>query len=542
MAVNLDIRLGRPAGSRIVDDYFSGAPALGRYFAGSAWDAAAYRRKAAEVDTRFSAEQRTLLGDVLRPTSAAAAARIDQLAAGNALCVTTGQQAGLFTGPLFTIYKILSAIRLAEALEGALQRPVLPIFWVASDDHDWAEIDHAHLVNPANELVRVNLPHEDARALPAGERVLGPGVEAALAALEAALPFTGAPSAMALARSAYTPDRTASGAFTEMIATLFADFDLAIVDPRDARLKRAAAPLLQAELTHAAGHEERLGAQTARLVADGYHAQVAVLPGEANVFMEQDGARERLVRSGDDWMLKGSAKDFSHAGLGSLLEREPQRFSPNVFLRPVVESALLPTVAYVGGPAELSYFAQIGCLFRAHNVGMPVFFPRFSVTLVEAKIGKVLDKFGLDVGDFRRPAHELESQIARDEIPTDVRGALQDTRKRWTDSFAALEQAAAAIDPTLKGPISGARNAGFAQLGELEKKIAQAVKRQNATTLEQVEKAAVNLHPDGAPQERVLNVLQYYSRYGEELLPAIAECMQVELGVDAPAWAGVECA
>jgi bacillithiol synthase len=540
--MNLEIRAEPLSGSRLVQDYYAGAPELATFFVGSPWDVAAYRRKMADVDARFSAQDRTHLADAIRTTSPASAASLDEIASGRALVVTTGQQAGLFTGPLYTIHKILSTIQLARTLEPALERRVLPLFWIASDDHDWEEINHLHLLDSSNELRRIEIGSSEARAVPAGERVLGNEVIAALDQLETALPNTEFTRAMALVREAYRPEQTAASAFADLLAALFHEFDLLMVDPRHPSLKKRMAPLLARELANSPEHERRLAAQTARLQQAGYPAQVTVLDAETNVFFENDGVRERLLRVQDGFQLKASGARFAHDEIMERVAKQPERFSPNVFLRPVVESALLPTIAYVGGPAELSYFAQIGCLFRAHSVEMPVVFPRFSVTLIESKVRKVLDKHRLQPIDFRRPIQEVTAQVVREETPPEITAALAELRREWSAGFEGLAELAAGVDPTLKGAVQGARNSGFQQLGEVEKKIAQSLKRQSATTVEQLEKAAVNLFPLGAPQERVLNVVQYLSRYGVELLPSILQEMQVQLEVDAPAWAGVECA
>ena len=541
--LNLEIRIDRLTGSRLVDDYYASAPELARFFIGAPWDPGAYRRKLADVDARFDRAARERIVEALRPTSDAAAAKLREAADGDAVFVTTGQQAGLFTGPLYTVYKLLSAVQLARALEPVLERAVIPLFWVAADDHDWREIDHAELLDPANRLLRIALPHAEVeRPIPAGARRVGDGIESALEELRTALPETEfTPPLLERVRAAYAPEQTMSGAFAELIASLFAEFDVVLVDPRHPTLKRAAAPLLARELAGAADHEARLAAQTERLTSAGYHAQVTVLPGEANVFYEGAAGRERLVRDGAAWSLKSSGERFDGAELERALAQHPERFSPNVFLRPVVESALLPTVSYVAGPAELSYFAQIGCLFRAHDVDMPVVFPRFGGTLVETKVAKVLQRHDLEPAAFARPVQEVAAEVVRDEVPPELAAAIAAARESTTGAWARIAELAQQIDPTLKGPVQSGRNTSLQQLSEAEKKIEQAVKRRSATVVEQVEKVAINLYPRGAPQERVLNVLQYLSRYGPELLPAIAAGMRVELEAAEPAWAGVEC-
>jgi bacillithiol biosynthesis cysteine-adding enzyme BshC len=258
------------------------------------------------------------------------------------------------------------------------------------------------------------------------------------------------------------------------------------------------------------------------LDAAGYEVQVPILPGASNVFHEDgEHGRERLVREDGAWVLRASKRRLADDELAALLDREPERFSANVVLRPVVESAVFPTLAYVAGPGEVRYLAQTGGLFAAHGVGMPLVYPRLSVTLVEAKVRKVLDKFGLDVDAFARPVHELVAEAVREDVPESVEGAVAKVKQSLGEGYQALFEAAREVDPTLKGPIFHARNEGFKALSEVEKKIRHHVKLKQETELEQLEKAAVNLAPGGAPQERVLNVHQYVARYGAELLAAL---------------------
>src|SRR5690606_3830567 len=399
------------------------------------------------------------------------------------------------------------------------------------------------VLDPGNELHTITVESDaDVAAASMQHRRLGPGVEEAVEHLARLMPRTEFSEAvLERIRAAYAPDRTVAAAFRELIAELLAPFDLLVVEAGHAAIKELGRGVLEAELENWHRHEHLVREQTERVIAAGYHAQVAVLPDSANVFLETDAGRERLVREDGGWALKHSGRRFADEELRALLDAEPGRFSPNVLLRPVVESAVFPTVAYVAGPGELSYYAQVGCLFRAHGIEMPIVYPRASITLVEAKVRKVLDRFGLDLDDFRRPPHELAAELLREELPDGVVAALRRLRSDLGEGYAALLEAGRAVDPTLKGPIQSARNSAYVQLEEIEKKVVQHLKRQNAIGVEQIEKAAVNLFPLGQPQERVLNVVPYLARYGPALLDAIADAIRVELGTPAPAWNGVLC-
>jgi uncharacterized protein YllA (UPF0747 family) len=211
------------------------------------------------------------------------------------------------------------------------------------------------------------------------------------------------------------------------------------------------------------------------------------------------------------------------------VEADPLALSPNVLLRPVVESTIFPVLSYVAGPGEAAYYAQLKRLFEAHGLRMPVIYPRHSVTVVEAKVRKRLDKFGLDVDNLRRPLHEIMSEIARDEVPDDVRRALGELKGHVARGSADLLKAATNIDPTLKGPVTNARNSALSAFQAAERKIVQSVKREQEVASNQLEVAQRHLFPDGQPQERMLTPLYYLVRYGNGFVEALLESFAVDL-------------
>lgn len=542
MDLNLEIQVRPIDGNDLVDAYVRGDDELAPFFPGHPFDPGAYRRKAEEVRKRFDPERLRAMAEAIHTVGPGSNEKLERIASGDGFFVTTGQQPGLFTGPLYTIHKALSAVALARRLETLLDVPVLPLFWVASDDHDWEEANHTYVLDSANELHRLTLDGDPESHESMGVRALDGAAESALSQLDEVLPpsdFT--PGLLDRLRAAYSGTSVA-GAFTRTMEGLLADLDLGLVDAQDPVVRRLAKPVIRRELEHAEAHERALREQTERLEGLGYTAQVPILPGAVNVFYEDGDGRERLLREDGEWTLRASKRALTDEEIWGLCDEAPERFSSNVVLRPVVESAVFPTLAYVGGPGETRYLAQTGCLFEAHGVGMPVVFPRLSVTLIEGKVRKVLDKFGLTEADFlSRPVHEVVSDVVRDDVPESVQEAVNALRQALQEGYQALYDAAEPIDATLKGPIFGARNEGFKAISDVEKKIRHHVKLNEETELEQIEKAAINLAPDGKPQERVLNVHQYLARYGPELVPAILERMNVELDREWPEWAGVGC-
>jgi bacillithiol synthase len=525
----LGILAGPLRGGALVQDYLAGAPPLSRFYAGHPADPEAYRRKAAEVSARLGAAARARVAPAIEPLGDAAD-RLRRITAGDGFFVTTGQQPALFGGPLYTLYKTLAAIRLAESLEGLLGRPVLALFWIGADDHDWDEASGAALLDGRGyaRALRVQAP-TDVPPLPLSERPWGSGIESAVAEFAALLPDGPLTADVAQhVRDAYTPGDTVAASFTATFRFLLRDQRIALVNSAHPALRQAAAPVLRADAARWHEHGQGIERQSARLAAAGYDVQVAVTDGAANIMLLDELGRDRLVRGSGGWVTRRERRPIADGELLRRIEQEPERFSPNVLLRPVVESALFPTLAYVAGPGELKYFAQIGCLFRAHGMLPPVVVPRPSVRLVEPAIARTLDRLGLQPDDVAQPYDHVAARVTRSGLPAAVPAALERLRSMLRDGYADLAAAATPIDPSLVGPLASARNASLVQLAEAERRIERRFRRRNDVLMEQVRRATASLQPDGAPQERVLSPLPFFARYGRPLIAAIRDALDLE--------------
>lgn len=513
-----------------MDDYLSGEGRARSFLPGAFDDPEAFRDRAARASERFGREERQRVVDMVRAPAPETRDRLRRWVEEEGYLVTTGQQPGLFTGPLYTVYKALTAIRLAQALEELLDAPVLPLFWVASEDHDWEEAHDTWLVGTDNELHHVELPDPPDEELGRPLHRVRAHLEEALDHFLEHLPdtdFSG--EYVELLRECWEGGATLPDAFRCTLEGLLGSRGLLFVDAHAPELKRASEEVLRRELHGSGDHEERLRARAVELEDAGYHVQVPILEGGVNLFVEGPAGRERLYRDDGTFHLRHSEKSLSASDVEEAISAEPSTVSPNVLLRPVVEAAVFPTVAYVAGPGEMAYFAQLQPLFDAHGIHMPVIHPRHSVTVVESKVAKVLEKFDLEIEVLDRPFHELASEIVRDEVPDDIQKALGRIRGAVGQGTSELTEAARAVDPTLKGPISHARSVAFDALAEAEKKIVQAVKRENEIALQQLEKAQVHLFPHGKPQERVMNVFYYLVRYGDGFLRELAGSFEVAL-------------
>src|SRR5882762_1889506 len=424
----------------------------------------------------------------------------DRLAAGDVLAITTGQQPGLFSGPLYTIYKALSAIALAQRVERERGVPVVPAFWVAGDDHDFAEANHAAVLGREGELVTIVLrerPHE-APQLPLFRERCGKEASAALQALDAALPDTEFKSdVLGWLETVYLPDSNLADAGAAALQYLLEQRGLAVFRAYDRSAKCAAAPWLLRAL------DEPL--------RDGF----------TPVLVEGELGRDRLRKDGSDFVTRRSGERLTRAQLEKIAADTPERLSPNVLLRPVIEAALFPTLAYVGGPGEMEYLPEAAPLFSSLGVAPQAHVPRWSGVIIEARVEKVLSKHGLTLADFDSQPGTLESRIAKAELPAELAASLQALRDDVESRFARLSGEVQQLDPTLERTVQSARNAALAGTHEIEKKLVASLKRTQGTLVSQLVRARAALMPDGKPQERVLTMMSFLARYGGSLLDQI---------------------
>lgn len=526
--LDVKIRMDPLGGPALAQDYLLGKGAARQFFPSSPRDLDAFRAKLEEVSARFGPQERTRVARSLRPTSARARERLARFVAEGGAVITTGQQAGLFTGPLYTIHKALTAVRLAESLESELRVIVLPVFWTASEDHDWDEVNHAFLLE-GDGVRQIDLPADVRSPIPMSDRTLPPWVESTLSKLADVLGAQQyADVYLSTCRDAYAPGATVAGAFEALLARLLAPFDVLLTDAADPVLKRASAWVLRAALENAALHETAVSERSGALIDAGYHAQVPVLERATNVFFHGMGLRERLYRREGELLGAETGIRLPLAEAVSRLEATPGEFSPNVFLRPVVESAAFPTLAYVGGPAEISYFAQLLPLFGEMGMSPPVVYPRASVTLLESGLEERLAALGFEMSDLRRPRHELVEEMARRAMPSAVRAALGELSRGVSGGYRKVIEAAMELDPTLSGALGALRNESLSRIGRAERKILRRLKDLEGERVRELDRVRSRLAPGGQPQERVLNVLSFLAPHGPELLTAIASAIRPE--------------
>jgi bacillithiol synthase len=510
-----------PAGAPLVDDYLRGRGEAPRFYDGSPGRLDAYRIRLRDVGERFGPAERAAAAATLRPTSERARQRLEAFAARGGAMVTTGQQAGLFGGPLYTLYKALTAIKLAEALETELGILVLPVFWVASEDHDWAEVNHTWVVDERDRLLRISIQGVNAPLLPVSARRIVE-VAGALDALgQAFAPTEHINEQLKRFLGVYRAGEPVAAAFSHLLEEVLRGFDLCLVDAASPQLKRASRPFLAEEVRAPEVSERLLAERTAELLSAGYHEQVAVQSGATQLFIHTERGRERLLHDGLARIARESGSRWDVSQLLDRLEREPESLSPNALMRPVVEAGVFPTIAYVGGPAELAYLAQAQPLFGRFGIRAPVAVPRFSATLVEPRIARYLQRLGLDTDQLSTPRHTLLARIVREHLPSGLDTSLAALRRELVEGFSRVADHAGAIDPTLDGVVGSARNRALRQVAQMERRIEREFRRGHGELERRLDAVLNHLHPRGQPQERVLNALPFVAAGGERLLHEI---------------------
>ena len=464
-------------------------------------DNAAWTRRVAETAAEF--EGGAWLR-ALRPAMEAkgpAAERLKRVAELNGVVVTTGQQPGLFGGPLYTWFKAMSALALADELEKRTGVATAPVFWAATDDSDFAEASATTVSVPGGvEVIRIESPAQSGQPLSAVP--LG-NLTAEIEALTRACGSAPNGAALDAVRAAYSKGATVGAAYVRLLRALLEPLGIAVLDASHASVRAAGLPLLKQALARGRDLEAVLKERSRTLKDAGHRAQVAHVAGRTLVFTNAGGARHR-VRVREAESIAADAADLS----------------PNVLLRPVMERAILPTVAYVGGPGEIAYFAQVSAVADGLGAKRPLIVPRFSGVIVEPHVRKILAKIGADVDDFADP-HGVETRVAKEQLPSALAKALKKARARVEAALAELEKADSSAAALPSAVVEGAKRQLLHKLDRLERRYVAAKKRTGSGLLTEVATARGALYPGGEPQERALNMIPLLAKYGDEVFAAI---------------------
>lgn len=522
-----------PHQSRLFLDYLRDPVALRRFYPSAVRFHHELAARAPEVLKAHKTDRRSLC-DALEAMNRnwgagkETLANIERLRADDCLAVVTGQQAGLFTGPLYTIYKALSAVKLAGCLT---QRgtTAVPVFWIATEDHDFPEVATAEFIGCDCRLASVEASQAmHAGDVPVGRVTLDATIEETIKRLLDVLPTTEfTPDLEKLVRETWQPGRTFGEAFARMMLKLVGCYGLVLLDPLDARLKHLAAPLYAEAARLAPEIAGALVARSRELEESGYHAQVLVTGDSFPLFLHtKDGARRSVTRADDGtYKLKDASEAYTAEELNELALNEPERFSPNVTLRAVVQDYLLPTVAYLGGAAEIAYFAQTAEVYRTLNRPVTPILPRSSLTIVERRTGRTLERYGLDLSDLFAGYESVIARVVEEHLGAETAQAFAHTEETFKRELDTLEEQLRNIDPTLAEALETGRRKIHYQLEGLRTRFHRAQMGRDRAAHRQLERAIAALYPGKTLQERHINIASLLARHGSYVISWIYDAI-----------------
>ena len=506
-----------------VASFFAGDPSTSEAWADTIRRSQALARQPAAVAAVLAAQQERRGAP---PESRAAAAK---LADSTTRVVITGQQAGLFGGPLFTLLKALTAMKLAAKVAAEHGVPVVPVFWIDAEDHDWPEVSGCTVLDSelAPHTVRLaDLP--GAGELPIARLELTNDISVAVDALAAALPDTEFRADLLDGiRRAYAPGAGMATAFGCWLEHVLGPHGLVVYDSSDPAAKPLARDIFVKEIAEA-GQTARIAARAGEaLVAAGYHAQATLADGTVSLF-RLTGGRQHIRVDGDRARIgEGSS---SLADLAAEAAASPERFSPNVLLRPIVQDAVFPTICYVAGPNELAYLGQLRGVYAHFGVPMPLMYQRATATLVDSATLRFLTKYELPLGALRAQDEAALNTLLEAQLPPTVEHSLTAVAEVIADRMEGLAQAVPQIDPTLEGAVRSTLGKLQHDVHTLHNKVIQAAKRKDDTLRRQFQRAQALTFPQGHPQEREIGFVWFVNRYGPALVDRLLDELPLEMG------------
>jgi len=509
---------------------YAGDPASRQAWADAIARARTLSRPLGAVATLLAAQQNR------RAAPEAARAAAQRLSTAGTVAILTGQQAGAFGGPLFTLLKAITAIQLARRTAHEHQAEVVPIFWVDAEDHDWDEVARCTVLDQGFQPHTITLPKPDG----AGERsvaklTLDARVEHSLDELANALGETELSEAlMATLRSAYRPGVGMADAFARWLETLLGPHGLVVFDSSDPAAKPLVADLFARELG-AAGRTATLAkAAGDALSARGHQPQVVPQPDSIALFQLDEGggrstgARRPIRRQGDHFVAGETT--FTLEALTEQARTSPACFSPNVLLRPLVQDTLFPTIGYVAGPSELAYLGQLREVYASFAIPMPLMYPRATATLVDSATARFLAKYDVPLEEFQPQDESALNRLLESQLPQSVEQAIKDAEDAVRRSMERVVEAMPAVDPTLAGAARTTLAKMEQDLRGLQNKMIQAAKRRDETLRRQFMRAQAQMFPLGHAQERTLGSVYFLNRYGPAVIDRLLSELPLEMG------------
>ena len=541
MAVFSAAPFGAEVYPRLYGDLTEGCPNVAPFFPRSPEDPAAWAARAAEVHALWRGGD----GETRRAALVAALRRRNEawglhpaqerslaaLAQQDALVVVAGQQPGLFTGPLFTLYKALGAVIRAADASRVLGCPVVPVFWVASEDHDWSELAHLSLPGPDGRAIHFTLPGDGAFRS-AGHIPVPAETRHLVAELTARFPPAGAGAFLAqgLWEDLRTPRLSVAEWFCRQMQRLLGVTGLLLYDPMQPELRRLAAPVFAGAAPRAARVNERLAAAALAMEAAGYTPGLHPEADAVHVFVYHRGLRIALHSDGERLQTRDGQVRTTAAAVAAEAARDPEGFSANVVLRPIVQDATLPVLCQLAGPGEVAYLAQVARAFEVWDRPVPLVGPRPGATLVEAEDAAVLSDSGWSLQDLRAGIDRAIDRVLAARATVDLDALFAREREVFDAAYARLGTALTSVAPSLPAVVQGNAARVHFQLDYLERKSRQHRRRVERATVSRLRATAGRLMPDGGLQERRSGVYPYVFRRGPDFVRTLREALAAAPG------------
>ena len=517
----------------LAGDYAFNFPTIAPLYAGDPTSPASWRDVAERVQSH-TRDRGRLVNSLAAQQTQRSAPPASREAAGKLLdpqtvAVVTGQQAGAFGGPSFTILKAITALQLARRAESTLGVNAVAVFWVDAEDHDWDEVASCTVLDAQFQPRTVTLPPpEGAGELPVAALRLDDPVTNSLDELEAALARTDFTQwTMENLRAAYRPGAGMAEAFAHWLESLLGEHGLVVFDSSDAAVKPLLAGVFARELT-SPGQTAALAAKAAdAFSALGHTPQVQPQPDSVSLF-HIDGRRTPIRRQGDRLVV--GEESYSTTALAEEAAARPQRFSPNVLLRPIVQDTLFPTVCYVAGPSELAYLGQLREVYDHFGVPMPLVYPRATATLVDSATHRFLTRYNVSLEELQPQDEAALNRLLQAQLPETVERAIAEAEQAIERAMQQVIEVIPAVDPTLAGAAKTTLGKLQHELRGLNGKVIHAVKKRNETLRRQFTRAQAQTFPHGHPQERTLGVVFFLNLYGPALIDRLFQELPLDLG------------
>lgn len=445
--------------------------------------------------------------------------------------VVTGQQLGLLSGPYYTVLKAINTIQLSEKLNNKFtEYNFVPVFWLESDDHDFREINNINIITKENELKNIKYFEKGVESekylKPAGNIILDEFISEFTNTIRESFNTTDfSESLFSIIEEAYKPGTEVKTAFARFLNSVMKDSGLVFIDPSDHKIKNYLKPIFETELRTSPLVCEKV-INTSVDLEEKYSVQVK--PKAINLFYIHEGNRYLLEpRDGDIFALRHSRQKFSKEELFGILESNPERFSWNVVTRPVCQDYLLPTVAYIAGPSEISYFAQFKEVYNFFNITMPVIFPRTSVTVIENRLKSFLEKYGLEFDELFNEK-ELNKKLLRNLSEVSADQIFSDLKQELTGVFYTYEKELSRIDANQTESFAKRNKQFLESLDVAREKYLTAQTKQNEIITNQLRKVLINVYPENVLQERILNISYFLNKYGMEFVSRLMNEIKVD--------------